>query len=395
MICTLCSKSVETKTDRLPKGWKRDEGQVQCNVCWGRRMVVRAITLPVAEIMDGTWEEFRKALRESWGATTQAANWMMTELYARDVRRGEEPKMPPMPKIYLYPEARRRFPALASQTVAALENALKAKYRAVRYEIIWTCGRSLPTHRYPHPLPLPNQSWSIAAEEPLGAIPERPRVSVRIGDRRWTLRLRGGPRYRRQLAAVRDLITGGATPGQLDLYEQSIDGKKHVMCKMAGWFLRRPRKTNEGTLFVRSTDTSLLVALNAKEENLWYYHADHLPRWSHEHREQLQRWSDDSKFEQRPVPSFTERRTAASAKYHQRMASAAREIAASLVGYAGRRKFARIEYNDSDQSFCAGFPWFALRNRVAILCDEAGIEFVVASGEAKTETGEPLAKKEI
>ena len=52
---------------------------------------------------------------------TAAANWMMTELYAHDVRRHDEAKMPRMGRQGdLYPEARRRFPGLAPQTVASL-----------------------------------------------------------------------------------------------------------------------------------------------------------------------------------------------------------------------------------------------------------------------------------
>jgi hypothetical protein len=85
-----------------------------------------------------------------WAASTQASNWILTELYARDARRtGKEEKLPPMPKIYLYPELRERFPELPSQAVASLENTVKAKYRAKRYETIWTAKSSLPVYRYP------------------------------------------------------------------------------------------------------------------------------------------------------------------------------------------------------------------------------------------------------
>ena len=56
-------------------------------------------------------------------------------------------------------------------------------------------------------------------------------------------------------------------------------------------------------LRVHTSADSLLVAVNARDEQLWTYHADHLRRWSAEHRAQLQRWADDSKYEQRPVPA--------------------------------------------------------------------------------------------
>jgi hypothetical protein len=68
--------------------------------------VIRTIAMPIVEPIGATWPEFRSALTEAWGHVTRAANWMMTALYARDVRRQSEGKIPPMPRVYLYPEAR-------------------------------------------------------------------------------------------------------------------------------------------------------------------------------------------------------------------------------------------------------------------------------------------------
>jgi hypothetical protein len=282
-------------------------------------MVLRAIAMPVVEIMNGTWEEFRVALRQMWATTTQAANWMMTELYARDVRRTSEPKLLPMPRVYLYPEARARFPQLPSASIAALEQATQAKYRAKRYEVIWTCSASLATYRYPTPFSVPNQGWSVEL------VNERPVVGARMGERegRWKLRLKSNPRFRRQLEAVRLMTAGAAERGSLDLYQQMIDGKPQVMCKLVAWLPRIARSSlREGTLSVRTAADSLLVAVNEKDEKLWSYHADQVRRWSEEHRKQLQRWADDSKFEQGPVPAFTQRREEAAAKYRARMNSA-------------------------------------------------------------------------
>jgi hypothetical protein len=62
-------------------------------------MVVRAITIPVAGPVEGTWDELRSALRAAWIESTRGANWIVTELYARDTRRQPEDeklgKMPP------------------------------------------------------------------------------------------------------------------------------------------------------------------------------------------------------------------------------------------------------------------------------------------------------------
>lgn len=149
-----------------------------------------------------------------WQETTRCINWMMTELYVRDIKRNGQEKLPPMPHIYLYPEARALFPCLPPQTVSSLEQSCQHKYRARRLEVVWRHKASLPTHRYPVPFPVPNQSW-----EPGRRDIEKPVVSIRIADRRYTLRLRGGPRFWRQRQAFDLMVAGRAVTGEAAIYE--------------------------------------------------------------------------------------------------------------------------------------------------------------------------------
>jgi len=135
-----------------------------------------------------------------------------------------------------------------------------------------------------------------------------------------------------------------------------------------------------------------LVAVNAKDEDLWRYNGDHLRRWTAEHREQLQRWSEEQKYEQRPVPAFAQRREAAVRKFRDRMNSATHEIAAELAGYAARRHFAQVRYDDSDHSYLGdGFPWYRLRSLIAEKLDARGIA-LEASTQPAQETAEPLVE---
>jgi hypothetical protein len=384
--CRGCNATRTKPEKRLPRGWKRLAEEPFCETCWRKRYLLRAIAIPVASPLDQDWDQLRAALRAMWRLTTQASNWMVTELFTRDVKRqpGDE-KMPPMARQYLYPEARQRFPDLPSQSVAALEQAVQAKYRAARYQTVWTCERSLPTFRYPVPFAIPNQGWSAVVEE------ERPVVSVRIGEERIRLQLKGGRRFYRQRKAFDAIASGRAVQGELAIYERGRD----VMVKMVAWFERPEAKAvvAEQVLSVRTAEEELLIALDAKADRLWKYNGDHLRRWNAEHRQQLQRWSEDVKYEQRPVPAFAERREQAAAKYHRRMATAVQEIAAQLVGYAVRRKFAVLRYDDAVQTF-AELPWFALRERIRTKCDEVHIRFEHASGEVKEKVAEPLADQD-
>ena len=388
IACAGCSISRAVKPTpkgepRTPTGWKKLGDATYCPLCWRKQYILRAITMPVASPLDCTWDELRKALRTMWAQTTAASNWMMTELYARDVRRGSEEKMPPMARVYLYPEARARFPGLPSQTVASLEQTVQRKYRAARYQVVWTAAASLPTHRYPTPFPVPNQGWGATIES------DQAIVSLRIADARYRLRLKRGPQFRRQMAAFRQIIEGAAVAGELAIYDR--DG---VMVKMAAWL---PRAEDKGpradVLTVRTGKDNLLVAVNAKDEALWRYNGDHLRRWAAEHRTQLQRWSEDQKHEQRPVPSFAQRREAAVRKFRDRMNSATHEIAAQLAGYAARRHFAQVRYDDSDHSYIGdGFPWYRLRSLIAEKLDARGI-VLEASVQPAQDTPEPLVEK--
>ncbi len=72
---------------RVPAGWKRLLERVWCPACKRRRFVRRAVTLPVSGPADATWPELRAALHTAFGETTRCANWLVTQLYARDRQR--------------------------------------------------------------------------------------------------------------------------------------------------------------------------------------------------------------------------------------------------------------------------------------------------------------------
>src|SRR5579871_2409739 len=90
--CAICGATRQQPATRageprVPAGWKRLRTGTYCQTCKVRAYALRTITIPIAGPVDGTWAELRDALRVAWSASTACANWMMTELYARDVRR--------------------------------------------------------------------------------------------------------------------------------------------------------------------------------------------------------------------------------------------------------------------------------------------------------------------
>jgi hypothetical protein len=369
MECKQCRKSVSTKptlsgATRLPSGWKRTDSGEWCGACWSAAYILRAIVVPVASPVDCSWEDLRKTLKSMWAQSTACANRIITECYARDVRRNGQDKLPPMPRIYLYPELRKEFPLLPASSISTLENTCQRKYRAARYKVVWTAQAALPTHRYPTPFPIPAQAWSIVIEN------ERPVVSLRIAEERRRLRLKTGPQFRRQYQQIRQVVQGEASRGEAAIYERG----DALMFKIVAW-LPRPALaiSPEGTLTIRTGADALLTAVNPRGECLWVYNGDHLRRWSAEHARQLQRWSEDSRQGARP-PAFVQRREAAIIKYRDRMNSAAHEIAAYVAQYALRKRFAKVRYEDAEKAFCKDLPWFRVKTLIAEKLSEHGIE---------------------
>lgn len=415
LTCAACSREPTKQTGRLPSGWKRNPtGDVLCERCWRERYILRAISIPVVKPLGATWQEFRVALQEAWSHCTGLANWAVAQTFARDEQRTpEQAKLAKMPKVYLYPDAASRFPALPSRTVAAIVNAVQGKYRKKRYEVLWTCEASLPNARYPQPFVSPNQSWtpayvSAGAEENGDKLPAVEVTLLR--GQRFTLQLRGGRDFRRQLGDFAQLVGGVAVKGELALLRQRVSGMENrngvtdrdsggqrtafrVMVKLVGWFPRRVPREAEGTLFVRTTSDAFLVALDADEERIWWLNADHVRRWVAEHRNRLQRWSEDQKAEQRPIASFQSRREAAVLKFRHRIDSFTKEAAAQLANFARRRRIATVRLDDSERGYLQRFDWSGFRVRLRDKLDEFGITLELASAESGVDAHEEETQK--
>lgn len=354
-----------------------------------------------------TWQDFRAAIGHQWSQVSQLATWAMRTHYAHDAARmpGME-KLPPAPKTYLYPEARKHWPEIPSTTVAAVLNSVSAKYRAQRRGVLWTLDQQLSVLRYPQPFIAPAASWSVAIDDT-----DRRDIalSVRLGGDRIGLRLRGGKDFSRQRRQIEMLCDGRAIRGELAIYRKRAAGtdragrhgqessaigidRDHggqrihydVMAKLVGYFPVTERSGAQGTLTVRTDAQSLLVALDVKDERLWLYHGDQLRRWCAEHLARLNRWSDDTKAEQRPVPSFGTRRSEAARKFRNRINSTTSEIASQLLAFAVRRHYGEIRYDDSNKQFVSRFDWSGLKTKIENKCRAAGVTFTAASEAVQT-----------
>lgn len=389
---------------RTPAGWKQLQQRLWCAVCKRQRFVLRAIALPVSGPSEATWPDLRAALDEAFGETTRCTNWLMTELYARDRQRqpGSE-RLPKMPPIYLYPEARALFPALASQTLASLERQVQARYRAIRLDLIWRHATSLPSYRYPAPLPLPARMWTLARQD------QRWHLSARIGDRRWRLRLRQGPGMRRQMRVLEQIDEGTVEAGEATLYEERAhrgDGRsvgtrdRRLMVKLAVWLARREAAAAKGTLMVRTADDAFVTAQVVGQDERLVLNGDHVRRWIAEAARRQQRLRDERAFDGRPQDGAhghphghghghaelapIQRRLAE--QLHRRLHTWTHQATARIVSCAQRRRVSEIAWDDTNRGYLPSYPWHRF---VTMLNDKAGAVGirVMAESPAPVEDG--------
>jgi hypothetical protein len=398
IACVLCHATrdvpmARTGAPRTPKRWKVLKGSAYCGACKHRAYMLRAVTLPVAGPEGASWPAFRAALREAWGEGTRCANWVMSELYARDVRRdAEDITLRKMPRIYLYPEARLLFPRLSPQTVASLVQQVQSAYRAHRYDLLWTGARALGTYRYPAPYPIPSQAWSL--EERAG----RWHVMLRLGHQRWDLRLRGGPHMRYQAARLRQIATGEAEPGAATLYQvrvqrgshrtglTSADGPTRVMLKFAAWLPKTEAPDGAvGTMCVRTGSDALLSVAGHD----WSIDATPLRNVLRAEARRRAGLAVNLKHERRHPRRRRQGLIDAlgdlSRRSRLRVADACRTYAAHVAAYAGRQRVVQVEYDDRDRSALPHFPWEQLRTAIASKLDEQRIAFVYVNGPASND----------
>ena len=373
---------------RTPQGWKVLKGESYCRTCRQTSHVLRAVIVPVAAPQTGSWAELGDELRTLWSETTRCANWMVSELYARDVRRQPEAeRLAPLPRIYLYPEARVLFPRLPAQAVAALAQDVLRRYRATRYAVLWTRTASLASYRYPVGLTLPSQAWSLHEEQGQWI------VSVRLSEARWRLRLRGGAPMRRQAERLRQIDDGRAERGSLTIYEARSPGRssrgdsdtRRIMVKIAAWLPKVASNDRSAIVQVRSDELSRLTAE---------------PRWRIDPAPIRSVLAADARRRSSLLANLQSARASGgrtdgirtaleelSHRTRQRLFESCRTYAAHLAAHLEVCHAREVHYDDGVRPVLSHFPWELLRRRIAEKLDERGIRFVYGAAAHPVPSG--------
>jgi len=365
---------------RTPQGWKVLKGESYCRACRQTSHVLRAVIVPVAAPQTGSWAELGDELRALWSETTRCANWLVSELYARDLRRQpDDERLAPMPRIYLYPEARTLFPRLPAQAVAALAQDVLRRYRATRYNVLWTRTASLASYRYPVALTLPSQAWSLHRDND-----EQGRwiVSVRLSEGRWRLRLRGGAPMRRQAERLRQIDEGQAERGSLTIYEarsprpssRGDSDTRRIMVKIAAWLPKVASKDRSAIVQVRTDEQSMLTIGP-------HWRIDPAPirgvlAADARRRSSLLANLQSARASGGRTDGIRKALDELSHRTRQRLFESCRTYAAHLAAQVETCRAREVHYDDRLRPELSHFPWELLRRRIAEKLDERGIRVV-------------------
>jgi len=417
----------EDRPKRLGNGWIEVGGQVFCDKCSKRYFVLRAPSIRVSGPANMEWPELRKIMDNGFRLVTALSNMVADKLRLLDGPRRlrDDENLPPLHfdkvRVQVYHAVREEFPELATATVQSVIQNIGRHYRKHR-RAIWFGMEGWRNMRFPQPIPMKNNAWTplIEVSPPArrektkkkqkkggGASANRPLIRFNLfpGGEPIVLRLAGGKEYYRQRQDFDTLVRGEGKQGELVLYEITVSEadhrgqlkkKKALMAKMVGYYPRKQRGALSGAFIVTTDANSLLVGLDHKvveledpwegidkeETRLWVINRDDLKRrqaqikrFVERHEREVQRWAQDSKMEARKHVPFAERREAACRKYDNRMNSAAAEIAAQVVSYAKRRRFAELIWVKREECFLPDWRWHRLETEMAWRCEAESIKF--------------------
>jgi hypothetical protein len=250
------------------------------------------------------------------------------------------------------------------------------------------------------PYPVNAQAWTARylSEDELV-----PLIDCRLAGERFTLRLRGGNEFGRQLRSFGQIVAGDAIPCELTFLRQRVEQSDHrpgltarepgggakatfrIMAKIAAWLPRTEAEKKEKELLLASGSSELWCAVVEGREP-WILNADFVRRWIARHVLYLSRLSHDTKFEKRwPAKQrqqINEARKLKCDKFERRIQTFCHTAARMLVEFAKRQSVGKIIYNDSDQAYMPSFQWFKLKTLLRQKCDESGIAFQHANPSA-------------
>lgn len=398
------ARATKTGLIMLPRGWRRWGGKVWSDKAWQSHFRPIVVTVGVAKPLEGTWAELAQAVDFMRRRCADVANWHMSQLFTHEeqaVRR--DGKLPPFPSGFSeYQRCAAIAPDMPKASMCEAMRIASAKYRALRGKLLLARSVSLPSFRT-LPVLLKGETVKLTS---LAIGPEQRLVlEARIKDQRWKLLLAARRGDQRGLRVLQRVSAGELESGTVQLdwrfagngsqQARTAAGggekrRRSLVARLVVFVERRPRNPQAADVLAVSTQTDGLLAatLGSDPEKVWFFNAQHLPRRVAAHAERNQKMSEDRKAERRMPRRRGIQMNDHGDRYCRKHADFIRTLiqqcARSLVNYALRRRVAKIFYDDSVRTYVQSFPYFALCERIAQVCELEGVLFEKAGAPAPT-----------
>lgn len=399
------------------------------NTIADKKLITRSISLPVQQCLSSDWREFLRTLHAAWRMSTDLANWASQTIARHDVVR--TPDMQQLPKfepidLYALAFGRRKekrgkdgvkvLPVVdggvggwegARIAAASLLRRVLSKYLKERGKIIWRRERRTPEYLYPVPFPVHTQAWAVFFDK------GRPIISMALPGGRVSVRLRNGDEFAPAIRVLKGIEDGTIKAGELSICRQRSycpdrkDGERlpggghresyRVMVRIS--YQVQVAEPLEGNTIVQvATGTNPFITVDVPGCLPWVLHVPQMAQHIIAHKQFRDRFADDMKYEKR-WPRGKRRRMLRRLergcdKQNRRLDSFCKETAAQIVGYVKRAvkrnrlpPGIRIEWNDTNRSFAASFPWHQLRAAMSCKCEVEQIRLeIVEASEVAAET---------
>jgi transposase len=339
------------------------------------KTVLRTIKVPVAEIIEGgTKNDFYTDLREILHQCRSAYNLSLSLCCKKDLVNSlstiiKDKKVPKTSKTYNYEDIKHLFPG-ASQVAASIDRMAITKYRQQRWGIL-RGTTSLPIQRS-CPLPiLHNKSSKTFSLE----VDEQNNILLHItllNHNKYTLKLRGGSNYKRQLDCLRFVIeTEKYGDSKIWINKKNV-ATVGITCTVPVKQNKLPSKKASVTL-----NKDNFVSVVRPQDNIPFnITGDQVKKWQSERKRKQERFNQDRKSGS-TRKYMTKIQNRVSEKYRNRLKTFINQTTMQIVKHLIRNKITIVEYNDVIKSyFGRDFPYYEFGRMLEDKCILNGIEFV-------------------
>lgn len=399
---------------KTPKRWtKLGDGKFLCDVCRAAQFVVRVIRCEVGDVAEAESRDKQEFIAAAYQASQELAkfgNWFLQRLYAADP--ATDPKtwtknskgqdaLPALPEVPFY-EATRIFTGVSPRVLCQAAQNVRGHYAQDRFNVFVSLLRSTRSYKKTTlPLPIPNQAWQfiVLPDGQIGA-------SIAVGPgKNWKLRLRidaANREYARQIMEGVAIQRGAAmlVLRRREVYAGENKGSfvKRWTLKVVACFPRKKARQShrEVTLELGHDAKCLWVGriLDDQEGELWEFPAVRLKERlvSHLHRDQ-RRQIDNSRLSRRARRRLGQNRTRHCDHNNFFVQKETEQQIAALVRRCVSAGVTTVQYEITDRGWAKHFPWYRLRQKLAIALENEGLALhVLDGGEAVSACAKPTAE---